>query len=254
MPFLTRSSSMDSSDLRAQVRQDRNRAAAIQQATLLQQRKDTERDILAGLEELVDFPSNPRASPSHPEPSDLISLRSLVKPFQVSDYDALLQERNIAGTCGYVFCPRPYRKDTKKLGTHEMLRDGRVMHRDDVRRWCSKECARRAMFIQVQLSETPAWERQGGLGNEIEVLEEGELGDLIVERIKHTEVCDDDEELKRAMKDLAIERGEKEGGARQQGLLKNIVQENRAQEAVRAPDGTDNRTFSIEGYASLRSG
>lgn len=234
-------------------RDQRNRDHAIEQATLLQQRKDTELQVLEALEELVDFPNSPDSSPSDPDFSALSSFRRLIAPFQISDYDALLQERNIIGKCGYVFCPRPFLKESTRLGKYEILRDGTVVEKSEVRRWCSRACARRAMFIKVQLSEVPAWERHGGLGNAIEVLREDDEVKLD-EKMKNMSLGDEEDDLRSAMQDLALERGEPKESARPKNVLRDEVQEKHISGPARAPaPSTHGISDDIEGYVP-RSG
>lgn len=230
------------------ARDERNHDHAIEQATLLQQRKDTELQVLEALEELVDFPNDPDTSPFDPDSSVVSSFRKLVAPFQISDYDALLQERNIIGKCGYVFCPRSYSRETTRLGKYELLRDGTVVEKGEVRKWCSRPCARRAMFIKVQLSEVPAWERQGGLGNQIEVLrEDDEL--KLDEKMKSMSLVDEEDELRSAMQVLALDRGDSKKSARPRNVLRDDIQEKHTPNPAKKPDAFDHRiTDSIEGY------
>lgn len=46
------------------------------------------------------------------------------------------------------------------------------LRREGERRFCGKECARKAMYVRAQLDEVPAWERRAGLNDEIKLLEE----------------------------------------------------------------------------------
>lgn len=229
-------------------REARNRAIAIQHAELLQQRKDTELQVLEAQEELIDFPTGISASHSAPSTQDLERFRSVIAPFQVTDYDALLQERNIADKCGYVFCPRPYRQKNRSVGQYEIMPGGRIMSKADIRRWCSRDCAQRAMFIKVQLQEVPAWERHGGLGPEIEVLHD-EDEDGLGEKMKSLQIGDSDADLQTAMAELALERGETKRGFKSGQLLKGglVVKDDLgpAQAPSTQARGTTN---AIEGY------
>ena len=229
-------------------REARNRATAIQHAELLEQRKQTEFKVVVAQEELIDFPTDSSASPSAPSQQDLERFRSLIAPFQVSDYDALLEERNIVLKCGYVFCPRPYRQNKRSLGQYEITPSGRVMAKAGIRRWCSRECTQRAMFIKVQLQEVPAWERHGGLGPEIEVLHDDDE-DGLGEKMKNLQIGDSDADLQTAMSELALERGEIKKGVKAGRLSTGGLVERANIAPPEAPSlqagGTTN---DIEGY------
>lgn len=52
----------------------------------------------------------------------------------------------------------------------------KVVPKEQIEKWCSDECAERAMYIRVQLVEQPAWERGAvgrGQAEQILLLEEG---------------------------------------------------------------------------------
>lgn len=233
----------------------RNRAAAIHHATLIQQQKDTALQILEAQEELIDYPTSSDATPSRPSTEDLENFRRLLVPFQITDYDALLLERNISDRCGYVFCPRPYKKAGKKLGQYAILRGGKIVPQGEVRRWCSDECAKRAMFVKVQLSETPAWERQGGLGHEIEILTDDE--DKVFEnKLRDLNLSGNEDKLRDAMAELALERGEDKKSAKPQRVLKeNVVVREDTGSAVSPQRLAVDQASSIEGYTPwMRNG
>ncbi|EMR69749.1 putative duf408 domain-containing protein [Eutypa lata UCREL1] len=110
-----------------------------------------------------------------------------IRLFQPSDYDALIEERNALGSCGYCLCPRPRKRFGPASGVgggggeYKILNWGRadfaIAPRAEVERWCSRGrawCARAAMYVKVQLSETAAWERAGIESIRIELLEEVE--------------------------------------------------------------------------------
>ncbi|RYP16860.1 hypothetical protein DL765_004881 [Monosporascus sp. GIB2] len=104
--------------------------------------------------------------------------KSHVRLFQPSDYDALIEERNALGSCGYGLCGRPRTRLGPGSGGYKLLNWGRrdfaIVPRAEAERWCSRRCARRAMYVKVQLSETAAWERAGIETIRIELLEEQE--------------------------------------------------------------------------------
>ncbi|KAI9779224.1 MAG: hypothetical protein M1839_007476 [Geoglossum umbratile] len=142
----------------------RDRQTAIYHAEIIQQRKDLELVILNSTEALIDFPLA-TVDPADPHHDDASAARSLLVPFQPSDYDGLIQERNIEGKCGYLLCPRArLLQDTK--AQFRILRVGRqegglkIVPREHLEKWCSEACQRRAMYVRVQLSEEPAWVRE----------------------------------------------------------------------------------------------
>jgi hypothetical protein len=96
-------------------------------------------------------------------------LKGHMKSFQPSDYDSLIEERNINGKCGYVLCPRPPRSENTEAKLRIIRGKGRgedafrVVLRQTLEQWCPKS-VRREDFIRVQLSEEPAWMRAEGAG------------------------------------------------------------------------------------------
>lgn len=140
-------------------------AVALQHAHLLQTRKDTEAAILDNLLTLLDLPQHAHHPASSPHPDDVAAFNHLLRPFQPSDYDDLITERNLADNrCGYALCPRPRRR-FKGAGTYKMINKGRrdfdIVETRELEKWCSTECTRRALWVKVQLNETAAWERVG---------------------------------------------------------------------------------------------
>lgn len=141
------------------------RTVAIHHANLLQTRKDTEAAILDNLLALLDLPQYTSHPPSSPHPADIAAFNHLLRPFQPSDYDDLITERNLADDrCGYALCPNRRRR-FKGAGTYKMVNKGRkdfdIVETRELERWCSTECTRRALWVKVQLNETAAWERVG---------------------------------------------------------------------------------------------
>jgi len=143
----------------------RNRELALEQAHIIQQRKNIESSILAALEILLDFPPSPNSDPACPSTADVAYVKEHLKLVQPADYDSLVEERGINGNCGYVLCPRLHRvEDTS--ARYRILRSGRdrgngmkVVERKDLERWCSDECGKMALYLRVQLSEVPAQQR-----------------------------------------------------------------------------------------------
>lgn len=191
---------------------DRNRELAIQHATVLQQRKDTEATILTALEELIDFPTHPDTIRTRPEATDVERFTYLIAPFQVSDYDALIEERNCAEKCGYVFCSKNLSRSIPSSNFSRIIRGEhslKVVPNNKLEMWCDNWCARAAVFIKVQLSEVPAWERQEGAANKVTVLADQTSAELTGELKRNPTTRKDDKERKQLMAELAQERGDK---------------------------------------------
>ena len=145
-------------------------AIALRHANQIQVRKDIENIILSHIENLLSLPSSPTALASSPSSADASTFKSALQLFQPPDYDNLILERNIDGSCGYTLCPNVHRKEDPKAkfriqwglngsGPGGRGREMRIVPKADFVKWCSDECAERAMYIRVQLSEIPAWER-----------------------------------------------------------------------------------------------
>ena len=189
-------------------RADRNRDLALYHAHLIQQRKDVEAIIIAAIENLIDFPQSPASKTDRPTPKDAAGAKELLKDFQPSDYDSLIEERNINGKCGYILCPLPHRVENTSARFRivhgqqkgdELLK---VVEKSKLEQWCSEECARKALYIRVQLSEIPAWSRTGGVGREIELYGEGR-SDATSPKPSEAEIMD----VANKMQQLSIERG-----------------------------------------------
>ncbi|KAI9785585.1 MAG: hypothetical protein M1835_003308, partial [Candelina submexicana] len=143
---------------------DRNTDSALLQATLLQQRQEFELQILDATEKLIDFPSLQSADPAHPDPAEATRFKTLLTLFQPADYDSLIHERNINGKCGYALCPcsrliENTRAKFRILRGKGNPEDFQVVPRAQLEQWCSEECAKRALYLKVQLDEQPAWMR-----------------------------------------------------------------------------------------------
>jgi RNA polymerase II-associated protein 2 len=156
-------------------RRERHLTTALHHANLIQQQKDAEKLIIDSVLQLLELPSSADADPARPSPTDSAEFKRLVSIFQPHDYDELIEERNAAKLCGYVLCPKPPMKD-KSGGKFKIVlsqENGlKILPKDKVELWCSEDCARRALYIKVQLAEEPATVRRAGLSQEIELLEE----------------------------------------------------------------------------------
>ena len=178
-------------------REDCVKETALHHAQIIQQRKDIEALTLVSIESLLDLPSSPSADAGRPSLADSTVVKHCLRPFQPSDFDALIEERNINQQCGYVLCPR-LKQSQDTQSKYRILR-GEGKGRDALKfvethtleRWCSNDCRKRALYIKLQLSEEPAWIRAHSIDESIvllkdesteEVREAGGTG--ITERLK----------------------------------------------------------------------
>jgi RNA polymerase II-associated protein 2 len=148
---------------------------ALHHANIIEQQKKTETDILRSIITLLDYPTRPDADPARPSPDEAAAFCNFLVPFQPSDYDALIEERNAADRCGYALCPKPPKKapSTAPFQFVETEAGVEIVEKRKLEVWCSDDCARRALYIKVQLNEEPAWTRRGGIGK-IELLADNE--------------------------------------------------------------------------------
>ena len=218
----------------------KHREVAIHHAKILQHRKDVEAANILSLEELMYFPTEPDADPISPASPDLARLRLLIRSFQPSDYDELFRERNCLEKCGYVFCPHRRRQEhgRGKVRLQAQGRDRtRFLSAEHVEMWCSDECARRALFIKVQLDEQPAWERSSCNMKPIQLLDEGgqctshtRKGDHMID-----ENTDESQDFEKVMGDLVVERGEQAQSARAKIVLAERLRERNTPNPIPAP-------------------
>ena len=231
---------------RSEPAEDRNRRVALVHAHRLQAQKDVESQVLEATEAFLDFPRGSNSSSSQLDKTDILAFQELIKPFQVSDYDELLEERRIADKCGYIFCPNaPQKQDTNakfRIFGRKKGQNFKVVETSKLEMWCSSDCARRALYIKAQLLEEPAWLRRGGVVPNIVVLTGDSVdanGDQPLETL-------DNETLQQAMKTLSFERGEEAADSRAKNLVKETIIENRHAAAPDTPQPTG--VNGIEGY------
>ncbi|KAL9033796.1 MAG: hypothetical protein Q9214_007340 [Letrouitia sp. 1 TL-2023] len=214
--------------------EDRNLERALYQANLVQQHKDTELLILQNTETLLDLPSPNTKDCSNPSAADVSIVTDLLQPFQPSDYDSLIEERNIDQKCGYVLCPRRNRQE-KSMGRYKIKLDpsaGKdgidIVERQSLERWCSDECGKRALFLKVQLNEEPAWARAAGVGK-IVLLEEG-MRDLepgkqeqqLVAEFEQLDINAREDRVMDSLRKLAIERGDQDPTDNVSAVVKDL--------------------------------
>uniref|UniRef100_A0A0B7JTD9 protein-serine/threonine phosphatase n=1 Tax=Bionectria ochroleuca TaxID=29856 RepID=A0A0B7JTD9_BIOOC len=217
---------------RPTTEQDR-RAIAIQHAQIIEHRKELEAQILDDVILLSEYPRAPGATSSDdPAPSDVVDFKTHVRLFQPSDYDDLIEERNVNGLCG------------------------------DLEKWCSQKCARRALYVKVQLNETAAWERAGIPDIEIEIMDlptvEPETEEERTAKRLGELTLEDQRQAARDSAALALERGELPTTATPTGVarktpVKVTLKENTE---IKEPPSTgvfeDDDHLMVEGYKSTR--
>ena len=241
-------------------REARARTTAIHHAELLQQRKNTEMQILEFMEILIDYPTTTDSDAAHPSVEDVTQVKEMLVPFQPSDYDALVEERNINTKCGYVLCRNPNRTQGSKAKFGFLHTKGKGMNIVDqkvLERWCSPECGKRALYLRVQLDEVPAWERIGGVAGHFVL-----LGDVdhppheistVAEGLEKLDIRDDGETLIAAMRDLAVERGDGNARANSARIVNvKIIENTTPEKHQRLPPNISEQPLEahdlVEGY------
>lgn len=253
-------------------REERNRETALYHANLIQHRKELQNLILESTEILLDFPSSPTSDPAHPIERDVGDAKKLLGSYQQSDYDSLIQERNIDRKCGYILCPRSNRLEgtdakyrilgTKSKGSHSL----RVVERKELERWCSDECGKRALYIRIQLDDEPAWTRSTNSGSNFTLLEEADgiqqglySDHSLIEGFQELDVKLE-EKVSDAMRELAIERGDGNAPEGRSKLVEVDIHENEvSQSPSHAPPNPYHHASGglsryIEGYESKFTG
>lgn len=247
-------------------REERNKHAALHHANILQSQKDTESLILESLERLIDFPSLPDSNPAQPSSGDIRILKDALALFRPSDYDSLIEERNINRLCGYALCPRQNKLQPTNAN-RVIVRDRgkiwdplKVVNRSSLEQWCSVECGKRALFLKVQLHEEPAWEGgRRGRGaitllseRHIDQIDESADKELAV-KLARLDLRDEKDGLLTAMQELAIERGDGKTGYKSSRLLdvnitEKVNQEGQPQLSPDPGDDSASHHCSVEGY------
>ncbi|OCK78874.1 hypothetical protein K432DRAFT_383540 [Lepidopterella palustris CBS 459.81] len=243
--ILKNSIPVSSSSPSAKPVNERHLEVALYHANLIKEQRDVEEQILKATLTLLDFPSAPGANPARPSIADALQFRTLIIPFQPSDYDSLIEERNIADLCGYALCPKPPKR-APLAGKLQFVdtKDGvQIVNKKELEVWCSEECARRALYVKVQLNEEPAWMRRGGIGDKIDILVENTEDHRIVlplrPKHKESDANKDDGETNQdqedeqeawalreeAMAELAQERGDRNAKSTKKGLIKATIEE-----------------------------
>ncbi|KAL8988567.1 MAG: hypothetical protein Q9177_002382 [Variospora cf. flavescens] len=241
-------------------REERNRQAALHHAQLLQYRKDIEARNLSSTETLLDLPSSPSANSQQPSTADVQTVKDALRTFQPSDFDALVEERNIDHRCGYVLCSQSKRRQDHggkyRIVTGKRERAFKVVDPKDLGRWCSDECGKMALYLKVQLTEEPAWTRDWQADKPLELYNEEERSAKrhdIGQSMSSVVVTAEEgrrENMQERMKDLAVERGDRTNVDRVSTKVAIRVKENEhgGRRSPRPPSREDGEEWTIEGY------
>ncbi len=240
---------------------------ALHHANILEQRKAVEAHVLDTILALMEAPSSPTADPRCPSAAEARAFTDAVAAFQPADYDALIEERNIAGKCGYALCPRPKMRARSTAKKHfvDTDRGVEIVDRKVLEVWCSDDCARRALYVKVQLNEEPAWLRARGHGDDIELMVDNanELRTSLPVRTKQAAApapvkTEDEEHVEAAWAahdtataELALERGEKPGAVTRANpsLVQDTIIEHTSSDAPPQPPTLPaGSTMAIEGH------
>lgn len=231
-----------SDEQKAQAEKDkRNLEIAMSHANLIQHQKNVEAQILKAITALMDFPaSTPFTS------KEALLFTSLVKAFQPSDYDSLIEERRIDGKCGYALCANQPRAITMGGSASWKLKKG-------AEDWCSDHCAKKALYIKTQLSEVPAWERARDQQPDVQLHADDRPpeSDTAVRRAKRAERVDAWRQRVADDEDLAQERGEKPTSFRPNQVMTSLIVEKKKTNPPKPPEFDEDFASPydlIEGY------
>ena len=226
-------------------REERNKETALYHANLIQHRKETQNLILESTEILLEFPSSPTSNPAHPIERDVVDAKRLLRSFQPSDYDSLVQERNIDKKCGYIFCPRSNRLEGTDAKYRILGSKGKnsyslhVVERQELEHWCSDACGKRALYLRIQLSDEPAWARSTASSSNFTLLEEADRiqqsldsDHSLIEGFQRLDVKSEEERVIDDMRELAIERGDGNAPERRARLIEMDIHENEGSAAA----------------------
>ncbi|CAI7566473.1 unnamed protein product [Penicillium glandicola] len=231
---------------------------ALEHAQQIQSQKDAEDVILNRILELLELPSSQTADPAAPSREDTVKLKYSLAPFRPDDYDNLILERNFEDLCGGPRGGFQFKYGPKGSGPGGRGRSVDIVSQDRVEKWCSDACAERALWIRVQLSEKPVWERRAGdtRGTSILLLEEARAKRLKAPAATSSvsSVVDDLQSMglgNDRSRELALERGDT-SLIRPDGRVNVDIRENPhgSQQVAGAPQmrPEDANGGSIEGY------
>ncbi|KAK4143320.1 uncharacterized protein C8A04DRAFT_28957 [Dichotomopilus funicola] len=111
---------------------------------------------------------------ANPHPIDVSDLLTHLSTFQPSEYLDLIEERNCLDKCGYALCARPRRTHDAPF---KITAAGGIARAEDLNKWCSDACAKRGLYLKVQL-DNPSYVRgpDGGMVVKLELRKEGGSG------------------------------------------------------------------------------
>ena len=228
---------------------ERNRSLAIHHATILEQKKQIAAIVLRSIEELIEFPLRSK-DVEHPHPTDAQQVKSHLSLFQPSDFDSAVQERNIEDKCGYVLCPKPrWKQNTKAKFRIVPGRNVRVVEKGELEKWCSDECGKRALYLRIQLGDTPLGERASKDDGGLKLYREAEEGheDPALPGVN---------ELTKNLDQLALERGEESNSFRSKSVNVDVQERAMKDSMPEAPSGQgDTSSYrQIEGFTPRTQG
>ncbi len=155
---------------------DQQKSTALHHARNVQYQKSMQERVLDLIVATVDLPSYSTADPRRPLASDAALFKRALTLFQPKDVDDVTLERNIYDKCGYALCPKPNLKQDRDLRDRifRNMKQGRKFRlhtKEELDKWCSVECAERAVFVRLQLGTEPAWLRSTPV-EDVRLLEE----------------------------------------------------------------------------------
>ncbi|KAI2628350.1 Rtr1/RPAP2 family-domain-containing protein [Xylaria nigripes] len=251
----------DASPATAEKSSSDPREIAIKHARIIHSRRGVENQIADSMIELSKFPvtRNSAHNAANPDPADAESFRSHIRLYQPGDYDDLVEERNANGLCGYTLCPNP-RTRLSGAGTFKLVNYGRkdfnIVPSRELEKWCSQKCAKRAMYVKVQLNETAAWERAGISSIQIELFEEDQdsqanPAEQSTKNIENMKIEAQERSAQNA-RDLALERGDNTQTRKPPNRsIKLAIREKPVQPPVAPSLSSDSQSHLVtEGYKS----
>ena len=194
----------------AAAREQQLRNIALRHAFDIEDKKRLQNQITDLVIECFDLPTNNATeedtdTSKPPVQSDFRVFKNALILFQSSDFDDLVYERNVDSRCGYALCGKPNRKfgTSVKVWNGKSGKDFQIVPREELEKWCSEECARKAAFVRGQLSTEPAWVRS-------EPYPVVKLPEDPQQPVKDNEPVDvsEDANITERMRLLALERGD----------------------------------------------
>ena len=251
---------------------DRQKSTALHYVRNIQYQKSMQERVLDLIVNTVDLPSHSNADPGRPLASDAALFKRALTLFQPKDVDDIILERNIYEKCGYALCPKPNLKQNRDLSdrTFRSMKQGRKFRlntKEELDKWCSVECAERALFVRLQLGAEPAWLRSTPI-EDVRLLEESgqkaatevlvsTMQDLALKEPPPVDLATSlqslalDQTRKNAIQDrihaLSIERG-KNPSTEVDSVTATGIKERETFESPSAPSVPHHASDSVEGH------